>query len=137
MKKFIYTVCFLLLSVSRLQATGTPQPSPFTEIPSPAPELFNEAMPTTPSYEYAFLKMIVSLLILLVLIFLTVWALKRLSTGRLKIMNQTLSIKLLEKRAISPKSVLYLIEVEGKRILIAESQLEVRLLTPIDKAKDE
>ncbi len=38
------------------------------------------------------------------------------------------SIQILEKRMISPKTMLYLIEAEGKQILIAESQLEVKRL---------
>src|SRR5690242_12275115 len=98
MKKFIYSICLLLLTgANTLQAIDTPPAPPPLETPSQNP-LFNDTITPPPSYEYAFFKMIISLIILLLLIFLTVWALKRLSSGRLKFMNQTLSIKVLEKR---------------------------------------
>jgi len=42
------------------------------------------------------------------------------------------AIKILEKRALSPKSMLYLIEVGGKPFVISESQLEVRLVQTLD-----
>ena len=37
-------------------------------------------------------------------------------------------IQVLEKRMLSPKSILYLIEVEGQKVLVAESQHEIRRL---------
>lgn len=81
---------------------------------------------TTQSYESAFMKTVMILIFILVLIGFTFWMFKRLSQSRVKQMNYMKSIKILEKRPISPKSVLYLIEISGKQILIAESQIEVR-----------
>ncbi|MDN3508595.1 MAG: flagellar biosynthetic protein FliO [Candidatus Neptunochlamydia sp.] len=80
----------------------------------------------TESYETAFIKTIVVLVGLLVLVILTVWMFRKISHGRLHGMNVLKSVKILEKRPLSPKSMLYLIEVGGKQVLIAESQLEVR-----------
>jgi flagellar protein FliO/FliZ len=89
------------------------------------------------SYEGAFIKMLLTLGGLVVLIFLTVWLLRRLSQGRLLGgSGASRSIKILEKRALSPKSVLYLIEVGGKQVLIAESHLEVRRLETIELEVD-
>lgn len=39
--------------------------------------------------------------------------------------GETRSIQVLERTPISPKSTLYLIEVEGRRLLVAESTEEV------------
>ena len=51
---------------------------------------------------------------------------------RLTQANLTKNIKILEKRAISPKSLLYIVEIDGKKILISESNLEVRKIKEID-----
>lgn len=92
----------------------------------------NEVHQATESYEAAFVKTIVVLVGLLVLVILTVWMFRKVSHGRLRGMNVLKSIKILEKRPLSPKSILYLIEVGGKQVLIAESQLEVRKIATLD-----
>jgi len=86
----------------------------------------------TESYETAFIKTIVVLVGLLVLVILTVWMFKKISHGRLRSFNYMKSIKILEKRPLSPKSMLYLIEVGGKQVLIAESQLHVKNVASLD-----
>lgn len=86
----------------------------------------------TESYETAFIKTILVLVALLVLVVLTVWMFRRISHGRLRNMNYLKSVKILEKRPLSPKSMLYLIEVSGKQVLIAESQLEIRPITSLE-----
>ena len=58
--------------------------------------------------------------------------LRKMSYGRLRGINALKSIKILEKRPLSSKSILYLIEVGGKQVLIAESQLAVRTITTLD-----
>lgn len=80
----------------------------------------------TSSYEFAFIKMLATLAILLVLVFASLWLLRRVSQGRLLQSNQNKSIRILERRALSPKSMLYVVEFSGKQILVAESQLEIR-----------
>ena len=92
-----------------------------------------ESSQATPTYEGAFIKMLVTLIAILIFIFIAFWMVRRMSQGRLLSGNYNRTIKVLEKRPLSSKSMLYLIEYEGKKILIAESQLEVRLLAPIDE----
>lgn len=117
---------------------------------APAPVHLMDAQPQAPEvvpevvmggYESAFLKMFLTLIALIVAIFFTIWALKRLSQGRLHSLNGNRTIKIIERRALSPKTVLYLVEVAGKQAMIAESQLEVkRILTfenfnqPLDRS---
>jgi len=96
-----------------------------TDVPLP------DTQTVMPSYEGAFFKMMLTLALLLVFIFISVWLLRRLSRGRLAQLNNSRSIKILERRPLSGKSILYLVEVEGKRIVIAESQLEVRPLATL------
>lgn len=88
---------------------------------------------TIPSYEGAFLKMFLTLLALLVVIFFAMWGVKRLARGRIKQAGPGRSIELLERKAISPKTVLYMIEVGGRQIVLAESQLEVKAITTFEE----
>ena len=89
-----------------------------------------------PSYEGAFLKMFLTLIALIVGIFLTVWLLKRLSQGRLS-HSSGKTIQIIEKRSLSPKTMLYLIDVDGKQTLIAESQLEVKKVMDLEPFEKE
>lgn len=105
-----------------------------------APETNNDSTLTTEdfteSYEATFMKTLLVLVSLIILIGLVIWMFKRLSQTRINQMNYLKSIKIIEKRPISPKSILYLIEVAGRQILISESQLEVRQLTTLDYPKE-
>lgn len=74
------------------------------------------------------MKMFFSLIALVVLLFLSYWFLRRLIQNRLQRGVGEQAIQVLEKRMISPKTTLYLIEVENKKILVAESHLEIKRL---------
>ncbi len=78
--------------------------------------------------ENTFFQMMMVLFGLIFLVFLTFFVIRRVSHMKVKQLNSGRTIKILEKRPLSPKSVLYLIEVGGKQALIAESQLDVRSL---------
>lgn len=110
---------------------GADEPAPPVEL---APQVDQEIPPMEPvSYQGAFIKMMLTLFGLIVFIIISVWMMRRLSHGRMKQMNSGRSIKILERRPLSAKSILYIIEVEGKKILVSESQFEVRTLSPVDE----
>jgi flagellar protein FliO/FliZ len=79
-----------------------------------------------------FVKMLLTFVVLVGLLILSYWFLRRLIQNRLTKGVGDQSIQVLEKRMISPKTTLYLIEVENKRILIAESHLEIKRLEGLD-----
>lgn len=79
-------------------------------------------------YGAAFAKMFITLIALILLMAGTFWFLRRLVRTRQLRGSSKMSIQVLEKRMISSKSMLYLIEVEGQKILLAESQSEIRRL---------
>jgi flagellar biogenesis protein FliO len=89
-----------------------------------------------PSYEGAFVKMFLTLLVIVVGIIGTVWFLKRLARGRFGGSSST-SIVVLEKKQLSPKTILYVVEVEGKQVLIAESQLEIKKVMELEPVLEE
>ncbi len=88
--------------------------------------------PEPPSYEGAFLKMVLSLLLLLFVLFFGIWIVRRLSKGRLNMFREPKHIRIIDRRPLSAKTALYLVEVGDKRVLMAESQLEIKALTTID-----
>ncbi len=76
----------------------------------------------------AFAKMFITLIVLVLLLLVSYWFVRRLIQNRLQKGVGDASIQIIEKRMISPKTMLYLIEVEGKKVLLAESQLEIKRL---------
>ncbi len=124
----LFLILFFVPLLAEEKAPEPPPPHVVEEEVVTPPQVHE----TTESYEAAFIKTIVVLVGLLVLIILTIWMFKKISHGRLKTFNVLKSVKILEKRPLSPKSMLYLIEVSGKQVLIAESQLEVRKITSLD-----
>lgn len=102
-----------------------PAPADPTAPPIEAP-MTPSPVEMVPGYEGAFLKMFLVLIALIVGIFFTVWILKKLSQGRWAHGNQNRSIKIIEKRPLSPKTMLYIIDVDGQQSVIAESHLEVK-----------
>ena len=89
------------------------------------------AAETLPSYEGAFLKMAITFVAVIVGIIATIWVMRRLLGGRLGGVSSQ-SIKIIDRRALSPKTMLYVIEVDGKQAVIAESQLEIKRLMELD-----
>jgi flagellar biogenesis protein FliO len=81
--------------------------------------------------------MVLTLVGLLLLLFLSVRFLRRLGRGSFLGLKSGKSIQVVEKRALSQKTVLYLVDIEGKRVLLSESQCEVRSLAVIDQALTE
>jgi flagellar biogenesis protein FliO len=76
----------------------------------------------------AFGKMFLTLIVLLLLLFISYWFLRKLIRQRMEKGASDSSIQILEKRMLSPKTTLYLVEIDQKKVLIAESQLEIRRL---------
>ncbi len=105
-----------------------PAPEPTQASPAPLPS----SKEMTNSYENAFVRMLVTLLGLVLLVFATFWILRRLGKGKFK-MGSGNSINVLERRALSPKSMLYIVQIGNKKVLISESQLEVRGLTSLEE----
>jgi flagellar protein FliO/FliZ len=80
-------------------------------------------------YGVSFVKMFLTLIALIILFSSTVWFLRRIIRQRLEKGSGEQLIQILEKKMISPKTLLYVIEMDGQRILLAESQVEVRRIS--------
>lgn len=81
------------------------------------------------NYWGQFVNMLLTLGFIIVLIFVTVYVLKRLMRSRIQHLNKSTGIKILERRALNSKTSLYLIDVLGKGVVISESQSGIQVVT--------
>lgn len=88
-----------------------------------------------PDIQTAFIKMILTLVALVFLLFLTYWVLRKTIHNRWQKGVGSQQIRIVEKRVLSPKTMLYLVEVDGKKVLLAESHLEVKRLESFEPRK--
>ncbi len=80
------------------------------------------------TFQAKFLNMLFILILLVGFMILASWLLKRMMKSRITQINQASYIKVLETRQLSPKSVLYLVEIEKQKVLIGESQTGLSLM---------
>jgi flagellar biogenesis protein FliO len=77
------------------------------------------------SYKAAFTKMIFLLIGIIALAIFTLYMFKKISRSRF-FHHDDKAMKILEKKPLSQKSMLYLMEIEGSKVLIMESQIQLR-----------
>lgn len=87
----------------------------------PMDDIIKEPLKQNDKFYSEFLNMLATLGFILALILIAAWFLKRLVNTRVEQANNTSSIKILERRSLSAKSMVYLLEIEGTGILVAES----------------
>ena len=85
------------------------------------------------SFQSKFFNMLFILFLLIGFMILASWALKRMMKTKVTQLNSASSIKVLETRTLSPRATLYLIEVQGKSFLIAESPSHVTHLAALEE----
>ncbi|MBA2368992.1 MAG: flagellar biosynthetic protein FliO [Candidatus Protochlamydia sp.] len=76
-------------------------------------------------FQSKFMNMLFMLGLLIGFMLFASWLLKRMSRSRVTNLNQGSDIKVLETRYLSPRATLYLLDLHGKNILIAESPMGV------------
>jgi len=105
--------------------TATPEHSTTTVVEKKDPFFPFEDEPEKVHDEDHFYKEFINMLgtlgVLVALIFAASWALKRLLKTRTQQLNTTSNIKILDQRPLSTKTALYLVEIHGRTMAIAES----------------
>ena len=86
-----------------------------------------------PEFHKAFIKMIISLVAIIFLCIITFWVFKKISKAKMTTANNNKALKILEKRILSPKTMLYIVEYENTKTLISESHLDVKMKIVKDK----
>lgn len=144
---FIFVGCFGLHS----QETAPPGTIPIDHNlpalhPSPAKEdtydtLMKRVEQDQPdNFQVKFMNMLFMLGLLIGVMILASWFIKRMMKTRLEQINTGSSIRVVEARYLSPKTTVYLLDAMGKGILVAESHTGVTYLTTVplhDKEIDE
>lgn len=101
-----------------------------------SPSLADSSLLSAGDLRLASLKIFLTFVALVTLLFLTYWFLRYLLRQRLERGTGAQSIQVLEKKMVSPKTVLYLIEIEEKKVLFAESHLDVKQLKLESESKE-
>jgi flagellar biogenesis protein FliO len=96
---------------------------------------------TVPMEDYnfvtEFVRMISILGAMIGVLLLVAWGLKRVMNTRMEQINETSNIRIIERRALTPKANLYLLEVEGKKMVVAESPAGIHHLTNFETEREE
>lgn len=104
-----------------------------SEIPSPPPadnhgftfpleDLVDTPEKHNDRFYLEFFNMLATLGLVIAIILIAAWLLRRLLNTRLEQINTTSTVKIVERRALSPKSAVYLLEIYDKIIVVAETQ---------------
>ncbi len=112
-------------------ASSTSQTSPLF-----LPEDLQSAATESPDrFVSEFLYMLSMLGLILLILLAVTWFLKKVLNTRLQQVNSSSAIKVIERRSLSPKSAIFLLEVEGRGVALAESTNGVTFLTtfPIEE----
>lgn len=83
-----------------------------------------------------FVKMLFFLGLIIAFMIAGSWFLKRMVNVRIQQTNEQSEIKVIEHRGLSTKTTLYLLEIEGKQILIGETAHGVVSLAQFEKQKE-
>ncbi len=84
------------------------------------------------SFSELMTKTLLLLIAILAALFVATWCMKKMNRFKLKTQEEPSRIALIEKKVLSPKSILYIIEIDGHAIALAESATNgVQLLQPL------
>jgi flagellar biogenesis protein FliO len=112
----------LLLTLTLISATVLGQEVlPGDAIPALVPEDGDK-------FVGAFVKVMAAVAVMVGALMFLSWSSRKMINAKIQQVNETSSLKVLEKRNISTKTTLYEIECEGRSVLFAESVNGVTLL---------
>jgi|GEM_PF-1705230 len=129
-QKYFFILFILFCVTLGASDLGTPSGDEFVAL-SEASENLDDLFDG--DYASTFKRMVVSLVTLIALVAISFYLIKRIMNKRYRGAPETAGIKILEKKALSPKSMLYLVEIDQEKVLISESHLEVRPLQTLKR----
>jgi len=132
MRSFLICLILLLpLPLSGQQDVKKESPAITESIEESADRRFRELEEDgeNPDFTNQLVNLTFAIVLVIILMVILTWVLKRFMQGKIQQMNVSSPIKLLETRSISTKTALHLIEVENRTILIGESAGGIEKLT--------
>lgn len=121
MMRYILMLSLFIFSatLSPCLAEGIKEETSFKEVGE------NQESPLPPYDESHFfdelMNMLITLGFIVALFIALAWIMKKMQVTRVRYGNESSEIKVIDQRSFSPKSTLYLLEVYGKFLLIADS----------------
>lgn len=85
------------------------------------------------SFAHEFLNMLSTLGVFLLALLALAWLLRRVRQTRVDQINLSSAIKIIERRILAPKGVLYLVDVEGQRMVLSESPAGIHYITSLNQ----
>jgi flagellar biogenesis protein FliO len=127
MKRVLYFLfSFLCCCASLCAADQQPAPAPILppkDLNEPLyPYDLNKMEQHNSRFFSELLSMLATLGLVVAFLIAAAWILRRIMNTRIEQMNAGSRIKVVERRTLSPKSALYLVEIEEKLFLITEVQ---------------
>lgn len=107
------------------------RPDSFFDGESSSDGRFSPLPPSVSGYERTIMHTALIVFGFILLLLLFVWLLRKFGKGRFHTPTAR-EITILAKQPLSHKSILYLVKVNNKKFLIAESQLEVKAMRPVN-----
>ena len=131
---YIRLICTSLLFFASLfsQTATPPAEPPITPFSLEEPQTPLPPDETSSRFLSEFLYMLLMLGLLVGALLFATRFLKRMTEARYDQANVTSSIKVLERRQISPKTTLYLLEIGEKSFLIAETPTHVTRIDQVE-----
>ena len=121
-------------------SSKVPDFSPPTDLTGPVFPLEDLVPPPnedTSRFLSEFMNMLATLGLVLCFILIAAWFLKRMLNTRMEQANVSSLIKVIERRALSPKTAIYLLEIQGKTLIISETAHGVTRLDSYNSPEEE
>lgn len=103
------------------------------EIPLPESlrQPHKQELPREDNFMKEFMKMLLTLGAIITVLLLISWMLKRMTNTRMQQINESSDIKILERRSITAKTSVYLLDIKGRQVAIVESHNGLLLLPEV------
>jgi len=95
-----------------------------------------QELPREDNFMKEFVKMLIALGAIITVLLVVSFLIKRFTNTRIQQINESSDIKILERRAITAKTSIYLLDIKGKQIAIVESHNGLLLLPEVPNNAD-
>lgn len=115
MHRYLYYLFFILIASQGFATEDLPP------LITPDQVIEQPQEPTTEKFFFEFLRMMAILGLLLGILLFLSWMLKRILNTRMEQVNTSSPIKVLDRRSLTAKTSLFVLDVHGKKCVITES----------------
>lgn len=75
----------------------------------------------------SFFRLALAFIGLLAALWLVIWLLRKMSGSKFGFFHNDSSLKVVEKKVLSPKTILYVVDFKGQKLLVSESSQQVKI----------